>query len=44
LKSLTRKNEVITESTIQAFIESLDISENIKGELRAITPFNYTGL
>jgi len=44
LKSLTRKNEVITESTIQAFIESLDISENIKAELRVITPFNYTGL
>ncbi len=44
LKSLTRKNEVITESTIHAFIESLNISENIKAELRVITPFNYTGL
>ncbi|MAJ50049.1 MAG: adenylosuccinate lyase [Flammeovirgaceae bacterium] len=44
LKSLTRKNESITEATIQAFIESLDISENIKEELKGITPFNYTGL
>ena len=43
LKSLTRKNEAITEFTIQAFIESLDISEEIKRELRNITPFNYTG-
>ena len=43
LKRLTRKNETITESTIQAFIESLDIPEEIKKELRNITPFNYTG-
>ena len=43
LKRLTRKNEKITESTIQAFIESLDISEEIKKELKNITPFNYTG-
>ena len=43
LKRLTRKNETITESTIQAFIDSLDISEEIKKELRNITPFNYTG-
>ena len=43
LKRLTRKNENIDESTIQAFIESLDISEEIKEELRNITPFNYTG-
>ena len=43
LKRLTRKNETITESTIQAFIESLDIREEIKKELRNITPFNYTG-
>ena len=43
LKRLTRKNENITESTIQAFIESLDISEEIRKELRNITPFNYIG-
>ncbi|WP_370089874.1 adenylosuccinate lyase [Ekhidna sp.] len=43
LKSLTRTNEAITESSIQSFIESLDVSEKIKSELKAITPFNYTG-
>lgn len=43
LKSLTRTNEAITESSIQSFIESLDVSEEVKSELKAITPFNYTG-
>ncbi|MEO1256008.1 MAG: adenylosuccinate lyase, partial [Bacteroidota bacterium] len=43
LKALTRTNEAITESSIQAFIESLDIADKIKAELKAITPFNYTG-
>lgn len=44
LKSLTRKNEQITETTIQEFINSLDVSENIKNELRQISPYNYTGM
>ncbi len=44
LKSLTRTNEAITESSIKAFIETLDVSEAVKSELRAITPFNYTGV
>lgn len=43
LKSLTRKNEKITEASIKAFINDLDISEEIKSELRAISPFNYIG-
>ncbi len=43
LKALTRKNEKITEASIQEFIGTLDVQENIKQELRAITPFNYTG-
>jgi adenylosuccinate lyase len=44
LKALTRTNEAITESSIKAFIETLDVSESVKQELRAITPFNYTGV
>ena len=43
LKALTRKNEVITETTIKEFIETLAVSETIKAELRIISPFNYTG-
>ncbi len=43
LKGLTRKNTKITESTIKDFIETLNVSENIKKELRVISPFNYTG-
>ncbi len=44
LKALTRKNEAITESSIQTFIEGLDISEEIRTELKNISPFNYVGL
>jgi len=43
LKQLTRKNEKITAVSIQSFIESLDIEEKIKKEMRGLTPFNYTG-
>lgn len=43
LKGLTRTNQKITEQTIKAFIETLSVSDSIKEELRAITPFNYTG-
>lgn len=44
LKALTRTNTHITETTIKAFIEELTVSEEIKDELRQITPFNYTGI
>ena len=44
LKELTRKNEKITEQSIQNFIDSLDVEDNIKAELKKITPFNYTGI
>ena len=44
LKALTRTNEGITADTITAFIASLDVSESVKAELRAITPSTYTGL
>ena len=43
LKGLTRTNIKITEQTIKDFIETLNVSEKIKAELRKITPFNYTG-
>ena len=44
LKSLTRTNERMTAETIAQFIETLDVSEAVKAELRAIAPSNYTGL
>ena len=44
LKELTRKNTKITKESILVFIESLKVSDDIKTELRNITPFNYTGI
>ena len=44
LKALTRKNEKITATTMADFVESLDVSDKVKEELRYITPSNYTGL
>lgn len=44
LKTLTRKNEKISKESIAAFINLLDVSDKIKDELRAISPFNYTGI
>ena len=44
LKALTRTNEGINANTIAEFIETLDVSEDIKEELRAITPSSYTGI
>ncbi len=44
LKSLTRTNEKITEKKIKEFIDTLDVGEKVKYELRHITPFNYTGI
>lgn len=44
LKALTRTNAAITEESIRTFIEGLDVSEDIKAELRVITPWNYTGI
>ncbi|MCC5927975.1 MAG: adenylosuccinate lyase [Cyclobacteriaceae bacterium] len=44
LKGLTRTNEPITKEKIKQFIETLDVSESVKEELRSISPFNYTGL
>ena len=44
LKALTRTNAAITEESIRTFIEGLDVNEEIKAELRVITPWNYTGI
>jgi adenylosuccinate lyase len=44
LKELTRTNQIITETSIKEFIEKLNISEDVKKELRAITPRIYTGV
>jgi adenylosuccinate lyase len=44
LKALTRTNEKMTEETIHQFIQNLDVSDEVKAELMAITPSNYTGM
>ena len=44
LKELTRKNEKVTSASIANFIDGLSVSDEIKTELKAITPFNYTGI
>lgn len=44
LKALTRTNEHITKEAIASFIETLNVSESVKEELRAITPQSYTGI
>ena len=43
LKNLTRTGAAIDEDTIARFVESLDVPETVKEELRAVTPWNYTG-
>ena len=43
LKALTRTNEKMTEKTIHEFIQSLNVSDSVKEELMAITPWNYVG-
>lgn len=44
LKALTRTNAGINADTIRDFVETLNVSEAVKEELRAITPHNYTGI
>jgi adenylosuccinate lyase len=44
LKDLTRKNETITQQSIHNFIDTLDVSDQVKEELKKITPQNYTGI
>lgn len=44
LKGLTRTNTAITAETIREFVHTLDVPDNVKLELAAISPFNYTGI
>ena len=44
LKALTRTNQAITEESIKTFIEELNVCEDVKKELRVITPRTYTGV
>ncbi len=44
LKGLTRTNEKINQTSIANFIDTLDVSDDIKKELKEITPQNYTGI
>ncbi|MDG1849028.1 MAG: adenylosuccinate lyase [Flavobacteriales bacterium] len=44
LKGLTRTNSAITQSSIADFIDTLDVSDALKNELKQITPQNYTGI
>jgi len=44
LKDLTRTGDKITKESIHQFIEQLNVSVEIKDELKKITPFNYTGI
>lgn len=44
LKALTRTNNKITQESIAEFIDTLDISKELKKELKQITPSNYTGI
>ena len=44
LKQLTRTNTKMTEQTIHDFVESLEVGQDVKEQLLAITPQNYTGI
>ncbi|MDX2359960.1 MAG: adenylosuccinate lyase [Crocinitomicaceae bacterium] len=44
LKGLTRKNEAVTKQTVHDFVDTLDVSSDLKAELKKITPQNYTGI
>lgn len=43
LKQLTRTNEKVTAETMSAFIDQLDVAQEVKERLRSITPHNYLG-
>jgi adenylosuccinate lyase len=44
LKDLTRTNTFVTKDSLHAFINSLNVTEELKSELKKITPHNYTGI
>ncbi|MBQ7280526.1 MAG: adenylosuccinate lyase [Bacteroidales bacterium] len=43
LKALTRTNEKVTAQTIAAFVDGLDVADEVKGRIKQITPHNYVG-
>ncbi|MBD5354133.1 MAG: adenylosuccinate lyase [Bacteroides sp.] len=43
LKALTRKNEAVTAESISAFIDTLEVSDDVKTELKKLSPHSYTG-
>ncbi len=44
LKGLTRKNEKVTQQTVHEFIDTLNVTKEIKARLKTISPSNYTGI
>ena len=44
LKELTRTNAEINQASISNFIDTLDVNDDVKNELKQITPSNYTGV
>jgi adenylosuccinate lyase len=44
LKELTRTNEKVSASTISAFVSTLNVSEDVKDEIRKISPLTYVGV
>lgn len=44
LKGLTRTNKTVSKTELHTFIDGLEVSDSVKAELKAISPFNYTGL
>jgi adenylosuccinate lyase len=44
LKDLTRTNAHVTRETLHAFIDGLKVGEDVKAELKLISPHNYTGI
>ncbi|MDE6101290.1 MAG: adenylosuccinate lyase, partial [Paramuribaculum sp.] len=44
LKQLTRTNSAVTEESIAEFIDSLEVSDEIKAELHRLSPSTYTGI
>ncbi|MDN3583293.1 adenylosuccinate lyase [Mucilaginibacter flavus] len=44
LKDLTRTNQQINANTIAEFVDTLNVSDSVKAELKKITPLNYTGI
>jgi len=44
LKALTRTNTHVTQQSIAEFIDTLEVSDSLKNQLKEITPSNYTGI